>query len=230
MKTGNNFLIYMVIVLFATLPISKSFAQSRIQAGPFWGQGVRMVTGNGEFDMGPGYHGGIMARIPFDEKFSFIPSVSVSRKGLYKFDAGWWDEEEVHSYNQKLTYLDVYIPLKYQVAGIFTVQAGFQTGWLLDGTLVINDYNDDGKYTDNIKSDLNSFEFGFLIGAGVQYKNGLGLDLLVNQGLTSIYEDNPPMYFDQYNNYFYGSEFDGKNTLVTINIYYLFGYAKPAVK
>ncbi len=230
MKTGNNFLIYMVIVLFATLPISKSFAQSRIQAGPFWGQGVRMVTGNSEFDMGMGYHGGIMASIPFDDKFSFIPSISVSRKGFYKFDTGWWDEEEVHSYNQKLTYFDFYIPLKYQVAGIFTVQAGFQTGLLLDGTMVIENYENEGKHTQNIKDELNPVEFGFLIGGGVQFKNGMGLDLIVNQGLTSIYEDSPPLYYDQNNSYYFGSEFDGKNTLATINVYYLFGYAKPAGK
>ena len=230
MKTGNYFLIYVTVAFLASLPFSNSFSQSKIQAGPFWGQEVRMVSGNSEFDMGPGYHGGIMASIPFEEKFSFVPSISVSRKGFYKIDIGRVDEDDVHSSNQKLTYFDIYIPLKYQVARLFTVQAGFQTGLLLDGTMVIENFENDGKHTENIKGELNPVEFGFLLGGGVQFKNGMGLDLIVNQGLTSIYEDSPPLYYDQYDGYYFGSEFDGKNTLVTINVYYLFGYAKPAVK
>jgi Outer membrane protein beta-barrel domain len=224
------------IVIVSTLVVlffySNSFSQSKIQVGPFWGQGVRMITGNEETDLGFGYHGGVLVRIPAGEQLSVLPSVSLARKGFYKFDFGWWNEDGGDVlYNQKLTYLDLYLPVKFQVAGVFNIQAGFQTGFLLEGEMVIDSYDYSGKLKKNIKDELKPVDFGFIAGAGVQFKNGIGIDLILNQGLTNIYEDEPESYIppDFDHNYYFGSEFNGKNLLTTINVYYLFGYQKKPV-
>ncbi len=203
-------------------------AQSKVQAGPFWGQGVRMITGNEEFDIGPGYHGGIIVQVPLTEQLALNPSVSIARKGFYLWEFGFWDDDNIISFNQKLTYLDFYIPVKFKVAGIFNLQTGFQLGVLLDADLVIDSYNSPEKFKTDIKDDLSPIDMGFIIGAGVQFKNGIGLDLIINQGLVNNYEETPPNYVDHYNNGYAVAASDGKNLGVTINVSYLFGYA-PAV-
>ena len=216
------------ITIFACFP---TMAQSKLQAGPFWGQGLRMITGNEEADIGFGYHGGIVIRIPIDDQFSILPSLSVARKGYNKWEFGWWSEDFVVQYNQKLTYLDLYLPVKCKVAGVFNLQAGFQAGLLLEGDLIVDNYNYNGKYKLNIKNDLNQFDFGFVLGGGAQFKNGIGVDLILNQGITDVYKDESTSYIDPYSNYFSITELDGKNLLLTINVSYLFGYApKPITK
>ncbi|MBL0342512.1 MAG: PorT family protein [Bacteroidetes bacterium] len=206
-----------------------SFAQSKVQAGPIWGQGMRMITGNEVSDIGMGFHGGLIVRVPFNDQLSITPSIAYARKGYNKFDFGFWNEDLIIQYNQKLSYLDFYFPVKYQVAGIFNIQAGVQLGVLLDGELILESYSYSEKFRDNIKNELNPVDFGFILGAGVQFKNGIGLDLILNQGLTDIYKNDPIPYVDPYNNSYIISELNGKNMLTTINISYLFGYAPVSV-
>lgn len=227
MKTLKITILIVIGFLFTENTLN---AQSKVQAGPFWGQGVRMITGNEEFDMGPAFHGGLLVQIPLNEQLALIPSFSVARKGFYKWEFGWWDGDNIIQYNQKLTYLDFYLPVKFKVAGIFNMQTGIQAGLLLDGDLVIDSYNYSDNFKFDIKDDLSPVDIGFIVGAGVLFKNGIGLDVILNQGIINIYEDTPPIYLDDYNNAFSVGDTDGKNLGVTINVSYLFGYAPQVSK
>jgi len=205
------------ILLFSFVAISTTTAQSKIQLGPFFGNGIRMITGNDRNEFGMGYHVGFISRVSVNKYFSVLPSALIARKGYYRMKSLIGLDIE----NQRLTYLDLGLPLKYQY-GLFTFQAGMQAGILLDGVYLFQTEND-GRNNKYIKSDMNQLDLGLIAGVGIQGRNGVGLDLMINKGLSNIYDNAPPVYKDN-DEAFYGPEFNGKNFLLTINVYILFGY------
>jgi len=110
------------------------------------------------------------------------------------------------------------------------LQTGLQAELLLDGDLVIDAYNSSENFKKDIKNDITPVDIGFIVGAGVQLTNGIGLTLILNQGLINIYEDTHEIYFDQHNNGFVSADTNGKILGVTINVSYLFGYAPKISK
>ena len=181
-----------------------------------------MLTGNDKVDLGFGYHIGLITRIPFNELVSLAPTVTYARKGYNEL--GFFAVDEF--YKQRLSYLDICLPLKFQIGNVFTFQVGFQTGILLAGELAYKTY-DTERVTIDIKDDLSQVDLGLVLGAGFQFVNGVGMDFTINPGFKDVYENDPPLYYDPGDMTFFGSEFNGKNLLATINVYYLFGYAKP---
>jgi len=218
------------LVLLLSLLISSdqgAFAQSKIQIGPYLGNGFRMLTGNDKFDLGFGYRMGIITRVPLNEMVSVTPSFTYARKGYNQL--GFIVMENDEFYKQRLSYMDIIVPIKFQVGEVFTFQVGAQAGILLSGELSYKNYNE-SKVTRNIKSEIRPVDWGMVLGAGCQFKNGVGLELMVNPGFSTIYEGNPPLYFNSDDNSIFGEEFNGNNLLATFNIFYLFGYQKPPAK
>ncbi|MDQ3051925.1 MAG: PorT family protein [Bacteroidota bacterium] len=201
-------------------------AQSRFQAGPYFGTGIRLLSGNDKADIGFGYRFGVITRVPITKQFSVTPTFTYARKGYNKLEFLILEDEEF--YRQRLSYLDIFLPLKFQVGEVFTFQVGMQAGFLLDAEFSYKTYGDDRQKV-NIKNDLHSLDLGFIAGAGFQFMNGVGLEFIINPGLNNIYDKTPPLYYDSDMNDFFGEEFNGKNLMATINLYYLFGYkAKTA--
>ncbi len=213
-------------LLVAGLTADPVVAQTRVQAGPYFGTGIRLLSGNDKADIGFGYRFGLITRVPITKQFSIAPTFTYARKGYNKLEFLIIEDEEF--FRQRLSYLDICIPLKFQVGEVFTFQVGMQAGFLLDGQFSYKIYGGDRQKLD-IKDDLHSLDLGFIAGAGFQFMNGVGLEFLINPGLNNIYDKTPPIYIDSESYESFGEEFNGKNLLATINLYYLFGYKAKSV-
>src|SRR5688500_9306115 len=74
--------------------------QSPIQAGPYLGTGIRLLSGNDKADIGFGYRFGIITRIPITKQFSVTPTFTYARKGYNKLEFLIIEDEEF--YRQRL--------------------------------------------------------------------------------------------------------------------------------
>lgn len=207
------------LVVFIFIVTASAHAQISFQAGFILGNGIRMLKDNNRNEFGMGYHAGLLTRVGFSDHIAVLPSLTLARKGYYRLESDFIATDGI---NQRLTYLDFCIPVKYKI-GVFTLQAGLQAGYLVDGVFIYHsDY--DGRETSYIKSDMNTIDLGYVAGLGLQFKNGFGLDILVNKGFNEIYDEDPAYIADEYFELHYGPEYNGKNLLITLNVFYLFGY------
>ena len=125
-----------------------------------------------------GFNAGALAHIHLAEQLALQPEVYYSLQGAkYNFLN---QEGKV-----KLGYINVPVMVQYMFDNGFRLQAGPQIGFL------INAENRIGGTDTDIKSSLNSVDFGAT--AGVSYvhpSSGLGIDARYNLGLNDINDNN----------------------------------------
>jgi hypothetical protein len=135
-----------------------------------------------DYDSRSGIHGGLLAHIHISRQFAVQPEVVFSMQG-----------GESGNSKLKLNYVNVPVLLQYMNSG-FRVQTGPQLGFLVAAE----------SKTGNVEVDVddyfNKIEFGWSIGAGYLFAQGIGIDARYNFGLTNIVEaDNLP---EQHNRVF----------------------------
>jgi len=131
------------------------------------------------------YFGGF-ANFAISEKLSFQPELLYSMKGAKSSYKDEWEEEET---TDKLSYLDIPLMLKYNVAGGLNLQAGPQVGLLL-GAKQKNEYKSDegsGSVEMDVKEYMKKIEFGLGFGLGYDF-GAFGIDARYNLGLSNIYD------------------------------------------
>lgn len=148
-------------------------AQQEVKYGPKAGVNFATLSNVDNSKMLTGFYVGAVAEIKFNDKFSVQPELVYSAQGV--------KQEVLGSKNTvKVDYINIPILAKYYIVDGFSVEAGPQFGFLVKGEAK----NDDGK--EDIKKNLNSFDFG--IGAGVAYDlaNGFFVNARYNFGLSDI--------------------------------------------
>ncbi|WP_086594108.1 porin family protein [Hymenobacter crusticola] len=122
---------------------------------------------------------GLVANVPLTPSnfFSFQPELLYSRKGY------WMINPSVSSPTRVLLhYLNLPLLAKIKVGGL-VLEAGPQVGYLLD----LRDYSPIASNRDPNKLDpYRRWELGYLAGIGYELKNGVGVGVRYNAGLTHV--------------------------------------------
>ncbi|MDO7848280.1 porin family protein [Hymenobacter sp. M29] len=118
-----------------------------------------------------GFHGGLVANLPFGDALSLQPEVLYSMKGAAS--------SANSKYKINLNYIDVPVMLQYNADGLF-FEAGPQLGILASAK------STDGTTDVDIKSSLNTIDFGYAVGLGYKVSSGAMIGLRYNGGITSI--------------------------------------------
>ncbi len=118
-----------------------------------------------------GFHAGVFANIGLTKLFAFQPELLYSQKGA--------NYDNVTDVSQRLHYIDVPLAFHVNSGGLF-FEAGPQVGFLVGAKY------QSGSASTDIKSTLNSVDFGYLFGLGYQLKHGLGVGLRYNGGFTNV--------------------------------------------
>jgi len=172
-----------------------------------------------------GFAVGVFAEFPLTNIFSFQPELMFVQKGGSDdgdfFDDDDFFNDDLNDDGGKLTlnYLDVpllgraNIPLEADFTPY--VVAGPSIGYLLSAS--IGDFDDD-----DIDDLFKSFNFGFIIGAGVEFGN-LIVDLRYDIGLSNILDDS--FLEDEFNgnddffdDFFSGFDFSQKTSGITLSV------------
>lgn len=171
-----------LIALVLTIP---SFAQNDTHVGIKTGLNLAMFSAsiNSSPTMKAGFHVGFYLRTGKNEKFKFRPELYFSSQGQkdnYETASG-------QSLGKTTTTVNaINLPLLFEAGRKVTFQFGPQVGILLSGrekgTIMSQ------KVDDDLKEHMNSADFGFVVGLGVNATENLNLGVRYNLGLTSIFE------------------------------------------
>lgn len=149
--------------------------------------------------------GGVM-EIFVNNNFSIQPELMYSSQGAREEEDTPFGRFEA---KMKINYINVPVMFKYYVRNGFSIQAGPQIGFVVSSKL-----STDIVPVDNIdlKSITNSVDFGFNMGLGYEFSQGLFFDARYNFGLTNTLQ---PIK---------GSDFDGggKNRVFQLSVGYKF--------
>ena len=116
-----------------------------------------------------GFHAGVFANIGLTDMFAFQPEILYSQKG---------SNPNLNDFKNRLHYVDVPLAFHVNADGLF-FEAGPQVGFLVAAQ------RKEGNTSTDIKSGLNTVDFGYLAGLGYQRKTGLGVGLRYNGGFTN---------------------------------------------
>jgi len=119
-----------------------------------------------------GFQVGGFANIGLSKLFAFQPELLFSQKGYWSPVVG--------DYGTRLNYLDVPLAFHVNTDGFF-FEAGPQVGFLLTAS------SQAGSVSQDVKSQYNTLDLGYLFGLGYQLKHGLGAGLRYNGGASNIY-------------------------------------------
>lgn len=128
------------------------------------------ITGdNADGDVRTSFHLGLVAEIPFAEKFYFGPEVLYSSQGTKDGDD-----------HLKLDYIQIPLMARYYVSEGFNFELGPQLGFLVKADAEL-----DGE-TEDVKDLFKDFEYGINFGLGYKLTNGLFFQGRYNLGLANI--------------------------------------------
>jgi hypothetical protein len=85
-------------------------------------------------------------------------------------------------FTDKIGYLNIPLLIKYVSSGSFFAETGPQLGFVLSAT----ESEADSTGSINIKSDINSTKFSWVIGLGFEFAHAVGLDIRYAAGLSAI--------------------------------------------
>jgi opacity protein-like surface antigen len=118
------------------------------------------------------YQIGTYREFGISDKFAIQTEALLSSQGSGYREGG-------RDYKFNLLYINVPILAKYYVADSFSIEAGPQLGYLLTA-------KDQGV---NVKKDLESFDFGFDLGAGYDFTKNISAGVRYNYGLSKVNKD-----------------------------------------
>lgn len=190
-------LIILLLAVFLISSVSETYATTFGVKGGLNLSNMFMKDNSGtystEFEMLPGFQIGATAEFDINEKYAFETGLLFATKG-YKFEHSVAGEE--YSSTLTLNYIDIPLAGK----GYFNVQnfdvyglLGAYIGYGIGGT-ASSDYDEqedeDISFGSEQGDDFKPFDFGLLIGAGVQYqKFEFGLSYALGLANLSVYDD-----------------------------------------
>ncbi|WP_430613670.1 porin family protein [Flavobacterium sp. JP2137] len=183
---------------------SATYAQTPdIKIGAKAGVNFANVT---DGDMKTGFHVGGLVEIFINEKFSVQPELLYSTQGSKTSSSYSVNMPSIPGFPSiggnfdskselKLDYINVPIMAKYYVIEGLSVQAGPQIGFLIKGEMsgsgssssdIIPGTSSSLEVDGNIKSQLNSVDFGLNFGVGYELPMGVFADARYNLGLNKV--------------------------------------------
>lgn len=118
-----------------------------------------------------GAHGGLVANFSFGDALSVQPELLFSMKGT--------QDSKESKYKLNLNYIDIPVMVQYNAGGLF-FEAGPQLGILASAKAT------DGTNDTDVKSVLNTVDFGYAVGLGYKVESGPMVGLRYNGGLTNL--------------------------------------------
>lgn len=193
-------LIFIWFIALLALPALQ--AQEYFRMGAKGGVNFANIVGDdAEGDMRTSFHLGLVAELPFADKFFFGPEVLYSSQGTKDGD----DE-------LKLDYVQVPLMVRYYVTEGFNVEAGPQLGFLTKAEGNIE--GEDGDVKDYFKD----FEYGLNFGLGYKLFNGIFFQGRYNLGLAKVFDSDKlsdDLGFDV-------GEIKSKNSVIQLSVGYMF--------
>jgi len=124
---------------------------------------------------------GAVAEFMLSDQFSIAPELLYATLGQnykWQYEGDNWED------NYALSYLQIPVLARYYVNENIYLNGGLQLGLLLSATNteILNGHS----HSENIKSQLNSTDFGFALGGGYKLENGLFFDARYIAGLSNI--------------------------------------------
>jgi len=129
-----------------------------------------------------GFHGGLVANLGLNDRFSLQPELLYSMKGVAdQLTLG----TTTITGHQTLHYVDLPVLLKATFGRLF-VEAGPQVGVLVGATQTIESSASTAGTSTANKSTFNDVDFGYALGLGVQTATGLMAGLRYNGGFANV--------------------------------------------
>jgi hypothetical protein len=170
-----------VILGFAFIAVVASVKAQDAASGPAFGvkaganfSNLKATMGDESEsgDMKVGFHVGGFVNVPIGETFAFQPEVVFSQEGSKSEILGT-------DVNTNLSYINVPLLIQYRASGFFA-ETGPQLGFLIGAKLKADDEDED------IKDQLETFNFSWGVGVGYQLTSGFGFGARYNFGLSNI--------------------------------------------
>ena len=187
--------------VFLSFFLAASFygASAQVQFGAK--AGANLATFSGDDADGAkskiGFNVGAFAEIPVAEKFSVKPELVYSLQGAKSEGEG--------DYKVNLSYINVPVLAKYNIAEGFFAETGPQIGFLVAAKAKF-----DGESTD-VKDGYKSTDFSWAFGVGYEFTETIGANLRYNLGLSKLDE---------------GGDAKVKNSVFQLGVFYKFGGSK----
>lgn len=174
------------LFLGAAIAVSSlSFAQ---QFGIKGGMNVSSVSEN-DAKSKIGFYAGAFANVPVAKSFSIQPEILYTQYGAKHEET---TPGMTLSYTAKLDYIAVPVMFQYNATPEFFLEAGPEFGFLVSAKTkseaVVSGVK--ASNTENIKSELNGFNFGLGLGAGYYFTKNIGITARYVAGFTDIAKDN----------------------------------------
>lgn len=188
--------------VFLSFFLAASFvgANAQVQFGVKAGANVANLIGSDADGSKAkfGFNAGAFAEIPVAEKFSVKPELVYSLQGAK-------GEEEGVDGKLNLSYINIPVLAKYNIAEGFFAETGPQLGILASAKAKVGDHSVD------VKEGYKSIDFGWAFGLGYELAEGFGFNARYNLGLSKLGED---------------SDAKVKNGVIQFGVFYKFGSAK----
>ena len=129
----------------------------------------------------------------------FSEMISLRTELAFSMQGGKYNEGSGSSSTNghlRLNYLILPIFGRYQTTMGFYADLGVQPGLLLTATDVYSGYY---SGSDDVKDQLNGFDFGIVIGIGYKFKNRIGVGIRVVPGVTNIAKNDPGYVYNEHN-------------------------------
>jgi len=167
-----------IITVIALLSIFSVNAQN-VQFGAKVGVNFASINGDDtdELDMRTSFHVGVFSELSYSEKFSLQPELIYSSQGAKMSDEGF-------DVSIKLSYINLPIIAKYYLTEGLSLEAGPQFCLLLSAKVEAE--FDGESVAEDIKDELNDFDFGINFGVGYKLENGINFTARYNYGFTNL--------------------------------------------
>ena len=164
---------------------SNKKKKTQVDFYAFGGANFSSITGSNSNNNGTLVGGQVGAGI---NVMDFSQILSLRAEAAFSMQGGKYKGSSGSSYSSsghtRLDYINVPIFCRYQNPGGFYGELGVQPGFLISAKETYSSGSSNG--TNDVKSQMNGFDFGIPIGAGYRFKNRIGVGFRVVPGVTNI--------------------------------------------
>jgi hypothetical protein len=176
------------IAILAICIVLFSSAKAQVSFGAKAGGALTSLPGDFHNNSKVGFYGGITGELPVGKKFSVAVELVYSLQGnkqriiFSDFAPNGGYTESTEKARMNLSYLNLPVLVKYQLAEKVYLETGLQAGLLIGAKVKTS------QGSGSIKDNYESFDLSWPLGVGLKLQNGLGANLRYNHGLTNVYK------------------------------------------